>query len=105
MTRKPFLAAVALAGLVAAPLAFAGSASVTIQNYAFHPATLTVAPGTTVTWTNDDGVAHTVTAADGSFKSGGIDHGKTFSHTFSKAGDYKYHCSYHSDMNGEVVVK
>jgi manganese oxidase len=58
----------------------------------------------TVTWTNNDIAAHTVTANDGSFDSGEISPGQTFSHTFTSVGTYAYHCSYHSWMSGTVIV-
>ena len=89
----------------------AGSASsggaagaVTIQNFAFNPASVTASVGSTVTWTNQDNTAHTVTADDGSFDSKNLANGKTFSQTFSKAGTFSYHCSIHSQMKATVVV-
>jgi plastocyanin len=82
----------------------AGSA-VTIQNFAFDPASLTVAVGSTVTWTNRDSVGHTVTADDGSFDSKTIANGDTFSHTFSQAGTFAYHCSIHTTMKATIVVQ
>jgi plastocyanin len=82
----------------------AGSA-VTIQNFAFGPAALTVAVGTTVTWTNKDNAGHTVTADDGSFGSNTIASGQTFSQAFAKAGTYAYHCTIHSSMKATIVVQ
>jgi plastocyanin len=79
--------------------------SVSIKNFAFSPASLSVNTGTAVTWTNDDSTAHTVTADDGSFNGGPLEPGKTYSFTFTKAGTYKYHCSIHPQMVAEVVVK
>jgi plastocyanin len=86
----------------AAPAA-AGSA-VSIANFAFAPASMTVAVGTTVTWTNTDSAGHTVTADDGSFKSDKLGTGTAFSHTFTTAGTYTYHCSIHSSMTGTITV-
>jgi plastocyanin len=63
-----------------------------------------VAVGTTVTWTNQDSTAHTVTANDGSFDSGPIQPGKSFSHTFSTAGTVAYHCKIHPSMTATVTV-
>lgn len=80
------------------------SNSVSIKNYAFSAATVTVASGTTVTWTNNDAVTHTVTADDGSFDSGNIAPGATFSHKFSTAATVNYHCNIHTTMKGSVVV-
>lgn len=78
--------------------------TVSIKNFAFSAATLTVSSGTTVKWTNNDATAHTVTADDGSFDSGNIAPGGTFSHTFSAAGTTKYHCSIHTNMTASVAV-
>jgi plastocyanin len=81
-----------------------GAASVTIQQIAFHPSTLNVKTGDTVTWHfNDNGVLHTVTADDGSFDSGQHGSGE-FTHTFDHAGTFKYHCSIHATMTGSIVV-
>ena len=78
--------------------------SVSIQNMAFSVASLSVAKGTTVTWTNNDAMAHTVTADDASFDSGNIAPGAKFTHTFSAAGTVAYHCSIHPGMKANVVV-
>ncbi len=79
-------------------------ASVTIQNFAFSPTPITVTAGSTVTWVNRDGVAHTVSADDGSWGSGNLAQGATYSHTFDKPGTYTYHCAIHPYMHGTVVV-
>ncbi len=85
--------------------------------YGYSPTVITVVIGVnnTVTWTNDDaGVAHTVTSSAGdpaSFSSGCIGSGcspatpQTFTYTFTVAGTYYYHCTYHGWMEGEVVVE
>lgn len=85
--------------------ASSGTDDVTIKNLAFSPATLTVAVGDTVTWTNDDTAAHTVTADDGTFDSGRLATGETFSETFDTAGTYGYHCTMHPGMVAEIVVE
>lgn len=79
---------------------------VSISNFAFSPASITVKKGTTVTWTNNDSVAHTVTENDGQNgpSSGNMDPGKSFVFTFDNPGTYKYHCAYHSGMTGTVTV-
>lgn len=81
--------------------------AVKIQNFAFSPATITVVIGVnnTVTWTNMDSVTHTVTADDGSFGSGDLSNGQTYTHTFTAPGSFGYHCSIHTYMKGNVVVK
>lgn len=89
----------------AAATSGAAAMAVEIKSFAFNPADLTVAVGTKVTWTNDDTVAHTVTAEDNSFDSGNLDPGKSFSFTFSKAGTYQYHCKYHANMVATITVK
>ncbi len=78
--------------------------AVTIQNVAFDPTSISVAVGTTVTWTNRDSVEHTVTADDGSFDSQTIAPGATFSQTFSNAGTFTYHCKIPSAMKATVIV-
>jgi plastocyanin len=77
---------------------------VSIVDFAFHPATLEVAAGTTVTWTNNDTVPHTVTALDGSFDSGNLSPGESWSYTFREPGDFAYQCLYHPQMQGTVTV-
>jgi plastocyanin len=89
-----------------APSASGGGASVTMKDIKFNPSTVNVKVGDTVTWTNDDSVGHDVTG-DG-FKSGsagGIGGGETYKHKFDKAGTFKYRCTVHPGMEGEVVVK
>jgi plastocyanin len=82
--------------------------AVTIDNYQFAPAMLTVRAGTTVTWVNQDSDIHSVVADDGDpvmFKSAGLDTDDKFTFTFAKAGTYLYHCSLHPHMIGKIVVQ
>jgi copper-containing nitrite reductase len=83
-----------------------GSATNTTSIY-YSPPTITVVIGinNTVTWVNNDQAPHTVTATDGSFNSGNLNAGQSWSHTFSKPGVYAYYCSYHPWMKGTVIVK
>jgi plastocyanin len=90
------------ASTVVLPASAVGAA--TIKDTAFHPATLDVAAGTTVTWTNLDGFGHSVTADDGSFDSGTVSGGATFNHVFDTPGTYAYHCTIHSGMHGIITV-
>jgi plastocyanin len=83
----------------------AATPTVHIKNFAFDPATLTVAAGTTVRFVNDDSEAHTVTARDGSFNSDGLDTNDSWSFRFTKPGTYAYFCQLHPYMKGTVVVK
>ncbi len=79
--------------------------SVTISNFAFSPATVTVAVGTTVTWTNKDSVAHTVTSDTGAFDSGNLSPNGTYSYKFTTSGTFPYHCGIHTYMKGTVIVQ
>jgi plastocyanin len=78
--------------------------AVNIANFAFDPPTLDIAAGTTVTWTNQDSAAHTATADDGSFQSGKLDQGKSYSFTFDTPGTYNYHCEFHANMTATITV-
>ena len=81
-----------------------GANAVFIQGMAFTPSTITVTTGTTVTWTNKDGVSHSVTSDTGAFDSGAIASNGTYSHLFSTAGTFPYHCMVHPSMTATVVV-
>ncbi|HEY7024901.1 MAG TPA: plastocyanin/azurin family copper-binding protein [Candidatus Limnocylindrales bacterium] len=71
----------------------------------YVPNVLMVPLGATVTWTNNDpGMVHTVTAADGSFDSGMLNAGQSFSFTFDKPGDFDYACTPHPWMKGRISV-
>lgn len=82
-----------------------GATAVTIQNYAFSPATLTVNVGDKVTWTNMDSAPHSATADNNSFDTGVLENGQSGSVTFTKAGTYTYHCSVHPMMKATVIVQ
>jgi plastocyanin/glucose/arabinose dehydrogenase len=92
----------------AAPPPSAGGASVAMQNIAFVPQNITVAAGTTVTWTNNDTIQHTVTWDDRSVDSGLLSQGDTFSIKFDQPGTYGYFCIPHGSpgagMFGTVTV-
>ncbi len=81
--------------------------AVTISNFAFGPAELTVKPGTEVVWTNRDEEPHTVVGPGPgvSFKSAGLDTGDSFAVTFDKPGLYRYFCSIHPQMTGTIRVE
>lgn len=83
----------------------AAGPQVTIENFAFNPATLTVPVGTTVTWINRDDEPHTVTSSENMFTSPGLDSDETFSYEFSIPGTYAYHCKLHPHMTGTIIVK
>lgn len=112
--------ALALAAVIAAVFGVAGASAdstspsspsptasptlVVIKDFAFKPATLTIKPGTTVQWRNDDGVPHTATASGGAFDSHNLDRGATYTFTFTKPGTYAYVCSYHPSMTATITV-
>src|SRR4051812_19510122 len=74
--------------------------TVSVKNMAFSPSTVSVTVGATVTWVNNDAITHTVTADNGSFNSGNITPGNSFTHAFSTVGTVTYHCSIHPMMTG-----
>jgi plastocyanin len=83
------------------------SNTVSIANMSFSPASITVTKGTTVTWTNNDSVAHTVTATtdkEHGPNSDNIAPGKTYSFTFKDSGTFNYFCKIHPSMTGKVTV-
>lgn len=86
----------------------AGSADpvvVRIDNFTFGPETVTVAPGTTVTWVNGDDIPHTVVSQTKLFRSKTLDTDDRYTFTFEAPGVYPYFCSLHPHMTGKVVVK
>ena len=79
---------------------------VMIQNMAFSPQTVTINVGDTVVWTNKDSVSHTVTSDSGAeLGSNSLSKSGTYSHTFTMAGTYKYHCAIHTSMKGTIIVQ
>ncbi|HEX5385083.1 MAG TPA: cupredoxin family copper-binding protein [Gemmatimonadales bacterium] len=87
------------------PPPVSGSASLTIDNFAFVPPRITVTVGTTLTWTNRDATLHTVSSTDGStFDSGAFNQGQTFQFVASTPGTYAYFCRIHPFMKGTVTV-
>jgi len=84
--------------------AAAASQSVDISGFAFNSADLQISAGTTVTWTNEDSANHTVTSDNGTFDSGQLAQGDTYSFTFSSPGTYTYHCENHPNMTASITV-
>ncbi|MEO6469548.1 MAG: cupredoxin domain-containing protein [Acidimicrobiia bacterium] len=82
-----------------------GVPSVTIKNFAFGPAKLTVAQGTKLQVTNADGAAHTFSARNDSFSSPVLDPGTRAAITLSKSGTFAVYCKIHPNMAGTVVVR
>jgi plastocyanin len=79
--------------------------AVTIQNFAFSPATLEVNKGDTVTWTNEDSVPHQIASDTNVFLGSSMNKGQTFSFTFTETGIFPYHCAIHPSMQGKIIVK
>lgn len=121
-SRGAAVALVALCVIVAATLlgGVAGCGSrtpaneVVVKDLRFTPNSLTVTKGTTVTWKNEDQTAHTITSDSNDttdapeaqkFTSEPLNPGDTYKHKFDTPGTYKYHCSIHPYLTGEVVVK
>ena len=89
----------------AAPSAPVAATTVQIRDYAFQPASIVVAPGDAVTWTNADDEPHTVTANDHAYHSTPLDTDQRFTHVFAAPGEYHYFCSMHPHMTGVVIVR
>lgn len=119
MNRKKYLVSPIFVFIVSvALLALAGTAipstpspktvQVSIHLYKFTPATVTVHPGDTVEWTNDDTVDHTVTATGAgtpAFDSRNLKHGQVFKYVAKTKGTYSYICTIHPYMKGQVIVR
>jgi YVTN family beta-propeller protein len=78
--------------------------AIRIESFAFRPATIKVAPGTTAVWTNGDSIPHTSTSTDRQWDSKPIQPGSTFTVTFDKPGTYTYVCTIHPFMQATVTV-
>ena len=95
--------------VVVLPVAAAATSSsgpkVSIANFAFAPAEVAVAPGATVTWSNDDGAPHGLAYKDGAKGTDVLLPGATFSRTYDKPGTYDYVCAVHPYMTGKVIVR
>jgi len=99
------------ASLAALPLlalgtrrAMAATHQVEIKGFKFSPASLQVAVGDTVMFTNKDGAPHTATATDGSFDTGTVKKNKTGSITITAAGAHAYKCRFHPNMKGTITA-
>jgi plastocyanin len=92
-------------GAGAAGEAAAHATHVEMRTMTFNPKRIEIAPAGTVTWTNNDQLVHTITADDGSWDSGPIEPGQSWSHTFAQPGEYAFHCTPHPFMKALVVVR
>ena len=84
--------------------AVAGAHEVSIDNFSFTPAMTSVAAGTTISWMNHDDIPHKVVSTEQKFKSPVLDTGEQFSYRFDAPGTYKYFCSIHPRMTGQIIV-
>ena len=91
--------------LLAAAPARAADVEVKIDNFVYNPQQITVKAGTTVTWTNQDDIPHTVTSSTNAFKSKALDTDDKFSFTFATPGTFPYFCALHPHMTGSIVVE
>jgi plastocyanin len=95
-----------LAGSILLARAENSPGNVTIDNFFFTPATLTVKAGTTVTWTNKDDIPHGIASSNNGFKkSPALDTDDSYSFTFATPGTYQYFCYLHPKMVGSIVVE
>jgi YVTN family beta-propeller protein len=86
-------------------LAASSGTIVSISNFEFVPSVVTIAPGESVTWKNDDGALHAIVFKDGSPGASSLSPGTTFRRVFDKPGTYDYFCSFHNYMTGRVIVR
>ncbi len=94
------------AGAAAGSASAKATSAITISNFMFSPMSASVAPGSTISVTNKDSVAHTLSATGGQFDTGDINAGQTKTFTApSKAGTYHYICNIHQYMMGTIVVR
>jgi plastocyanin len=80
------------------------NATVTVKDFNFNPTTVNVLKGSTVTWTNEGQMEHSVTGDDDSWGAGDIEAGEDVTYTFEHTGGHPYHCKYHPAMTGTINV-
>ena len=97
-----FLTGISLA--LSARAATGATSTVTIDNFTFAPAELTIPANTTVTWINRDDIPHSVVQKDKMFRSKALDTDDSFSFTFTTPGTFSYFCSLHPHMVGKIIV-
>ena len=107
MTR--LFACLALAATIFVPFAMtpavAADSTVKIGNFTFNPPQVTVKAGTTVVWTNEDDIPHTVMSTTQAFKSPALDTDQRYSFKFTTPGTYSYFCSLHPHMTATIIVE
>ncbi len=100
----PAPTAAARAATTPATPAAPGIVAVRIVDFAFDPASVTIAVGTTVVWTNT-GVQHTTTSSDNVWGSEVLERGDSFRYQFTRPGTYPYICGLHPDMHATIIVR
>src|SRR5687768_16924978 len=105
MKKKVPFSLIALLYICAVGVSQAATFTVNIRNFAFDPAGTTIQAGDTVTWINHDPIEHSATSDAGAFNSGLLSESQSFSHTFSAAGNFPYHCTPHPEMTGTIIVQ
>jgi plastocyanin len=83
----------------------AGGTAITIKNFQYSPDPIVVTAGDTITVTNDDGTAHTLTADHGTFDTGNLGDGAETTITVAAPGTYAYHCDIHNYMTGKIEAR
>ena len=110
MHKSLLVEAVLAAGASAASAGDTATTAVTptvivIKDFAFSPSASTIAPGTTVTWVNEDESPDTIADNGKAFRSAALDTNDRFSNIFAQSGEFTYHCTMHPMMVGKIVVK
>ena len=93
------------APITEAPTTTSGGGAINIANFTFNPGNITVAVGTTLTWTNGDGPSHTTTSDEEGWDSGVLASGDSFELVFDTPGVFTYHCSIHPSMSATVTAE
>jgi len=96
---------VAFATTLPVPVATPSTAEISIEDFAFTPAAISVEPGTTVKWLNRDEVPHTVVATSLAFRSNALDADESYEHQINEVGVINYFCSLHPHMTGKIIVR
>ena len=110
--RRVLLRRIAEATLVAAVVpalrarhAGAAEPTVSIDNFTFSPTPITIAPGATVTWVNEDDIPHSIYCEALGLRSHPMDTKESFAHRFDQPGTFDYVCGIHPHMRGRIVVQ
>jgi plastocyanin len=104
MSLNPVNSPIAITDLPLEAEGTAGSGEVSIDNFSFSPVAASVPVGATVTWTNRDDIPHIIVSTEQQFKSRVLDTDDRFSHRFDTPGTFKYFCSLHPKMTGQIEV-